>query len=123
MLKELLDNIRLYLDGSRSLYGLEEWLISNLQRILDSGNSESIDIANDIDGCLVEIAEGTLDERALRDNLLRLVNNHDTYTLKSDVSEPSIIDTVGVSSETIMTDWQDPGPIQDYYREHRVVFA
>lgn len=123
MLKELLDNIRLYLDGSRSLYGLEEWLVSNLQRILDSGNRESIDIANDIDGCLVEIAEGTLDERALRDNLLRLINNHDTYTLKSDVSEPSIIDTVGVSSETIMTDWQDPDPVQDYYREHRVVFA
>lgn len=43
---------------------LEEWLVLNLQAILDSGDEMAVDIANTLDPSLVELRENLMNEAA-----------------------------------------------------------
>ncbi|MEW6141848.1 MAG: hypothetical protein AB1597_01655 [Chloroflexota bacterium] len=61
MLSELLKQIECTLNGEISLSALEDWLVSHLQSILDSGDAQAIEIANGIDADLIEYRERILD--------------------------------------------------------------
>ncbi|MBI3321728.1 MAG: hypothetical protein HYZ91_05620 [Candidatus Omnitrophica bacterium] len=67
----LLDSLKQYLDQEASLQGLGERLLSHLQEILDSGDQDTIRLANQVDADLVEFNEGLIDESILRERLER----------------------------------------------------
>lgn len=73
MLAQLLYRIRAYLDGSCTLDDLEIWLISNLERILLSGNKEAVRMANELDADLIWLQEGLITQEEFRTHLRRLL--------------------------------------------------
>ena len=52
LLSELIDEIDRYTGSEASDRDLETWLVSNLQRILDSGEARAIQLANEVDALL-----------------------------------------------------------------------
>lgn len=62
-----------YLGGARSTSELEEWLVSNLQGFLDSGDRGAIELANQVDALLVEMSEGLISESQLRKSIATIV--------------------------------------------------
>lgn len=63
-----------YLGGTRQLSELEEWLVGNLQDILDSGDARTIDMANALDALLIEKSERLVDEEEIRRNVSEMLN-------------------------------------------------
>ena len=51
--------------GSASLDDFQTWLLSNLQSILDSGDSGAIDAANELDADLMQLAQGEITDNQL----------------------------------------------------------
>lgn len=78
---ELLNRIDSYLLGENTHQYLEEWLLSNLQNIIDSADQKDIDLANRIDADLVELSEGLIDEATIREYLQRYVMDSQTVSL------------------------------------------
>lgn len=62
-----------YLSRERSVSELEEWLVGNLQDILNSGDPKAIDIANEVDALLVEMNERLLNEDEFRKSVYALL--------------------------------------------------
>jgi len=91
MLAQLLCYIDSYLVLHSTLQDLETWLVSNLQRILDSGEEAAIDLANEIDADLVEFGEGIMDELAFRERLQGYVRIGDTFPLEYYETQPIVI--------------------------------
>ena len=65
LLSEILDQIDTYLTGASSDRQLEGWIVANLQRILDSGDTEAIRLADEIDASFIEVGEGIIDQSFL----------------------------------------------------------
>lgn len=99
--QELLEYIRRYLDGYRTLQDLESWVLSNLQRILDSSDEEAINAANEIDADLVELGEGLIDETTIREHLQSLISERDTILVSSPDTEPVTTAVASASDKTI----------------------
>ncbi len=78
MRSQLRDQIVLYLEGRSSLQELEEWLLSNLQQILDFGDEAAIEIANKVDADLVELGEGLTDQVTLQQRLQSYLRGAET---------------------------------------------
>lgn len=78
MLQQLLKNIWRYLSAQCTLQDLEAWVLSNLQRILDTGDKAAIRMANQIDADLVELGEGLIDESTFLERLQSLVRLSET---------------------------------------------
>lgn len=95
--------------------------MSNLQRILDSGDEAAINIANEIDADLVQLGEGLLNEATLREHLQSLISISDTIP----VDFPEIVlDTMShatVAAETVRHSFEDPKPTVEVRLDH--VFA
>ena len=68
---ELLKTIKSYVLGTITLQELEEWLLSHMQDILNSGDERAAVIANELDADLVEFTEGILSESDIREKLQR----------------------------------------------------
>ena len=68
-MERLLSQIRDYLLGRIKISELEEWLVGNLQAVLDSKDEKATDIANELDADLVEFGEGIIDESTIRQHL------------------------------------------------------
>ncbi len=69
MLQQLIDILARYVNRETrsdaiTLDELEEWLVLNLQAILDSGDEMAEDIANTLDPALVELRENLINEPA-----------------------------------------------------------
>ncbi len=68
MLQQLINILARYVNRERqdaiTLDELEEWLVLNLQAILDSGDEMAVDIANTLDSSLVELRENLMNEAA-----------------------------------------------------------
>jgi hypothetical protein len=62
-----------YLSRERSASELEEWLVGNMQDILNSGDRKAIDIANQVDALLVEMGERLLNEDQFRKSVYALL--------------------------------------------------
>jgi hypothetical protein len=69
VLFELLNEIDHYLTGRSSDRYLESWVVTNLQRILDSGDNVAIRLANEVDVSFIETGEGIIDWATLKDRL------------------------------------------------------
>ena len=67
----LLKTIKSYVLGTITLQELEEWLLSHMQDILNSGDERAAGIANELDADLVEFTEGILSESDIREKLQR----------------------------------------------------
>ena len=74
--------------------------MSNMQRILDSGDEKAIAHANEIDADLVELGEGLIDEMALREHLQSLISIRDTIPVSYPDIEPVLTATTA-SDKTI----------------------
>ncbi len=125
MKKELHQKIESYLNGTISIDDLEVWLVSNLQGILDSGDDEIIEIANQIDADLVELREEILSMEDLYDHLQSHLGQLETISV--DISTPGV---VAVSTETstaiaqiFVTTEADPPAVVDHHWPLKVVAA
>jgi len=99
--QELLDHIRDYLNDQCTLQDLEAWVLSNLQRILDSGDEKAIAHANEIDADLVELGEGIIDELTLQKHLQGFISERDTILVSSPDIEPVATAVTTASDRTI----------------------
>ena len=70
---ELLDKIDCYLTGASNECELEGWVVGHLQLILNSGETETIRLADEIDASFIEVGERIIDEATLRHRLSKLV--------------------------------------------------
>jgi hypothetical protein len=70
-----------YLTRERSAFELEEWLVGNLQDLLDSGDQKVIKTANQVDALLIEKAEGLINEDQFK---------HGVSTLVSEMGLPNV---------------------------------
>lgn len=99
MLHQLLNSMDSYLLGMIALSDLEDWLVSNLQEILDSGEQQTIDIANHLDADIVEFGEGLIEVPTLNERLLSYIL--DAQTVSIDYGElPLVPDVDFISSES-----------------------
>ena len=78
-----------FLLGSESLADLQNWLLSNLQTILDSGDSAAIEAANELDSDLIELGERLIDENVFIGRVERWVNKLQTVSVEMGVKEPT----------------------------------
>ncbi|MBI1893238.1 MAG: hypothetical protein HYS14_03890 [Candidatus Rokubacteria bacterium] len=69
MLTELLRELHRYLFAHISLEDFETWILSSLQKVLDSQDALALDLANEIDADLIEFNEGLIDQLVLRRRL------------------------------------------------------
>ena len=119
MIKELLDQIYSYLNGLYALRDLESWVVSNLQRILDSGEAETIELANRIDADLIGIGESLMEETTLREYLQSYISSKQTIPITSIQSGDIITATaverttqiLGESPDQVQTVCLDPDPV------------
>ena len=98
---EILQKLNEYANRRIALHLLEEWLVSRLQRILDSRDEKSISIANEIDGLLVQLSEGVIGEAGVMEVVDLILRAESTVYVPADADEKSEIDDS--SSETIPT--------------------
>ena len=83
-----------YLSGERSASELEEWLVGNMQDILDSGDRKAIEIANQVDALLVEKGERLLNEDGFKKSVYALlIEKGFPAVLNSSASGNTIIQT------------------------------
>lgn len=104
MITELLNRVDSYLLGKVSLQHLEEWLLSNLQSILDSGDNKAVDLANKLDADLVEVTEGLIDESAIREYLQRYVSDNQTLSIdyiQTPLNKEATLITASTTSVTV----------------------
>lgn len=100
MLRELLNHIDIYLILRCTVRDLETWLMSNLQQILDSGDTQTIEIANSVDADLVELNEGLIDEVILRERLDSYVRAYNTIPVSFFETERTTSDQATATTET-----------------------
>ena len=65
-MNELKTVLASYLNNSITMNELEEWIVTNLQKIIDTGDKKLNEIVDSIDADLVEVGEGILSEEDLR---------------------------------------------------------
>ena len=123
MLHQLVNYVEYYLNERCTLRDLEAWLLSNLQGILDSGNTISIEQANHIDADLVELGEGLIDEATLRERLETYLRISATIPFAfSEVEHPATVHaTAAVQTINHRSEIPVPGAVEVLRWDH--VFA
>jgi hypothetical protein len=76
---ELIDKVENYLTGKSSDRELEGWVVANLQRALDSGDTKTLHLVNEIDASFIEVGEGIISREELRNRLNDLVREVKTH--------------------------------------------
>jgi hypothetical protein len=76
---ELIDKVENYLTGKSSDRELEGWVVANLQRALDSGDTKALHLVNEIDASFIEVGEGIISREDLRHCLYDLVREVKTH--------------------------------------------
>ena len=109
----LLDSLKRYLDQEASLQELGEWLLSHLQEVLDSGDQDTIRLANQVDADLVEFNEGLIDEATLREHLDSYVRLQQTLSFTFPEVQPCPSDVQTATGVKTITDQvQVPGAVE-----------
>ena len=85
MFSKLLNQIDHCLLRLISLSDFEDWLVAHLQEILDSGEQDAIEMANQIDADFAEYSQGILDEQTIFDNLHSYFS--ETFTVNFQLGE------------------------------------
>jgi hypothetical protein len=84
-----------YLSRERSATDLEEWLVGNMQDILESGDHKAIEIGNTVDGLMVEMNERLINEAQFRKSV---------YELLVEKGLPSVFNSSASSNTVIPTE-------------------
>jgi len=90
MRNQLVSVLENFLGGSLSLSGLQEWLLSRLQKILDSGDSTAIQAANAMDAAIVDLGECLISDKEFMDQAvasIRLMRTFEIATSKPELTE------------------------------------
>ncbi len=90
MKNELHQKIESCLNGSITVDDLEVWLVSNMQNILDTGNDEIIEMADQIDADMIVLGEGIIGLDELYDHLRRLLSQLETISV--DITTPGVVE-------------------------------
>ena len=62
---EFVGSLNRFVSGSASVVDFQEWLLANLQSIMESGDSDLMEAADELDADLVQLGEALLDEATL----------------------------------------------------------
>lgn len=65
-MNELKTVLASYLDNSISMGELEVWIVTNLQKVIDTGDKKLNGIVDSLDAYMVEIGEGLVTEEEFR---------------------------------------------------------
>lgn len=63
MLREVLEQITAYANGRISTAVLQDWIVANMQRVLDSGDQEAIGVVNRFEVLFARLSEDLIGER------------------------------------------------------------
>jgi hypothetical protein len=118
MLQRLLNELNRYANGLITRRQLETWLVSHLQAILNSGDSRAIEVANEIDGRLMELGEDLTTEEEFRQSIEAVVRIGETIVVSAAVAQGAIANETTIGSDTITEQWRDLGPVINVRLEH-----
>lgn len=118
MLQQVLTCAYKYLNGFWTLKDLQTWLLSNLQRILESGDRAAIEMANEIDADLVELNEGLVSEMEVRARLASYVSSRETIPFSVFETEHPLSTHAAITAETFRNQMEVPGPVVDLHLVH-----
>lgn len=118
MLRRVLNCVYKYLNGHCTLKDLQTWLLSNLQRILESGDEAAIEVANQIDADLIELGEGLIDEMGVQERLANYVRFRESISLVLSEIEHTATTHATVAAETFRNHLEVPGPVVDLHLVH-----
>jgi hypothetical protein len=123
MIRELLDNILSYLNAYITLQQLETWLVSNLQKIINSNDRDAVQVANDVDACLVEFGEGLIDLGTLHAHLESYIELHQSLSLSFNDTQNPVI-TKSTAAVSTINDRSEVGILSPAVTVHsRVQFV
>lgn len=121
MIYDLLNRADNYLTQRSSLKDLERWLLSNLQRVLDSGDKKAIEVANQIDADLVEFGEQLIDEATLRQRLEGYIRSCEYVSIAHGGVQSLDNISASTQAETIRTHFELPTRVIDLQFHHQFV--
>lgn len=98
---ELLNEIDRYLIGVSSDRDLESWVVANLQRILDSGDTGATHLANEVDALFIDMGESIIDQATLINRLDSLVRKARTLAFEFAESTVLIRNEIAGTSDTV----------------------
>jgi len=119
MLRKILNCVRDYLNGYCTLKDLQAWLLSNLQRILESSDEAAIEMANQIDADLIELGEGLIDETAVRGRLENYIRFRETIPVVFSETEHRTTTHATAAAETFRNHLEVPGQVVDLRLVHK----
>ena len=119
MLHQVLNYVYKYLNGQWTLEDIQTSLLSNLQRILESGDEAAIEVANQIDADLVELSEGLIGEMEVRTRLENYVKFGETIPFSLFETEHPATTHATVTAETFRNHLEVPGVVVDFYLVHQ----
>ena len=119
MFRQLLNYVNNYLNGYCTLKDLQTWLLSNLQRILESGDEAAEKVANQIDADLVELGEGLVDEAGVRERIESYARFGETILLAFSEVEHHTATHVTTAAETLREQLEALGPVVDLHWAHK----
>jgi hypothetical protein len=79
--EEVLQVFRKYVSGMVRMNDLEDWILSHIQGILNSGNQEAIALIDEVDALLIEIGAGISSEQDLFDTISRFISDAETVKI------------------------------------------
>ena len=82
MRSKLLTALSQFLVGASSLDDLQSWVLSNLQMVLESGDSVAIDAVNELDADFVELGEQLIEYSDFIGSVERWMNRLQTTSLE-----------------------------------------
>lgn len=104
MRAELAQMIHRYLIGELRTQELEDVLVAQLQRILDSGDRIAMEVADEMDADLVWLGERLISERMLRDRLWAYLSRLNTINVVyPEASRATPFYTTTASQTVLMT--------------------
>ena len=113
LLTHLRASLERYLNQQGSLRDVEVWLLAHLQEILESGNQQVVELANQVDADLVEFGEGLLDEAILQDRFARY--------LAVSITSPEYLTQANSETNVIFSPVGVPGAEMTIHFRHVVV--
>jgi hypothetical protein len=119
MIHQVLNYVYKYLNGQWTLKDIQTWLLSNLQRILESGDEAAIEVANQIDADLVELSEGLIGEMEVQARLENYVRFGETIPFYLFETEHPITTHATVTAETFRSHLEVLGTVVDLRLDHK----
>jgi len=79
-----------YVSGKARLNDLEDWVLSHIQGVLDSGDQEAIALIDRVDALLIEIGVGLASEEDLFNAISGFISDAETVKLDLCIKAPDV---------------------------------